>query len=132
MRVYLLAAELQAFSCSYLLFKELAAVKDQAGAHAYAWGEERSGCAGFGTSGSTTGICSWVYVCVCMGPRDVRGTQTLLQMLMAHRRVQTVSNPGCDQLKWSNSWYILKEGMSLFFLRVLGEETPGKRGQPWF
>lgn len=60
----MLAAELQAFSCSYLLFKELAAVKDQAGAHAYACGEERSGCAGFGMSGSTPGIFSWVYVCV--------------------------------------------------------------------
>lgn len=60
-RVYLLAAELQAFSCSYLLFKELAAVKDQAGAHAYVCGEERSGCAGFGMSGPTPGICSCVH-----------------------------------------------------------------------
>lgn len=38
----MLTAELQAFSYSYLLFKELAAVKDQAGAHAYACWEERS------------------------------------------------------------------------------------------
>lgn len=38
----MLAAELQAFSYAYLLFKELAAAKDQAGAHAYAGWEERS------------------------------------------------------------------------------------------
>lgn len=44
---------------------------------------------------------------------------------MAHRRVQTVSDPGRDQLKWSSSWYssgILKEGVSLFFQRILSEE----------
>lgn len=38
----MLAVELQAFSFSYLLFKELAAVKDQTGAHAYACWEEHS------------------------------------------------------------------------------------------
>lgn len=80
-RVYLLAVELQAFSFSYLLFKELAAVKDQTGAHAYAcWEEHSLPCLLWHV---------WSYarhllLGVCMhaaGPREVYGTRTRLQML---------------------------------------------------
>lgn len=56
----MLAAELQAFSYGYRLFKELAAGEAQAGAHAYACWEESSLGACAGTSGPAPGICSRV------------------------------------------------------------------------
>lgn len=51
-----------------------------------------------------------------------------LQTLMAHAKVQTARDPGSDSLKLNRSWYgsgILKEEVSSFFQRVLGEESTG-------
>lgn len=129
-RVYLLAAELQAFSYSYLLFKELAAVKHQAGAHAYGCWEERSQpCLLWHV---------WSYARHLLLGMSTRagGTRTsggvwdthTLQTLTAHTKVQTARDPGSDSLKLNRSWYgsgILKEEVSSFFQRVLEEESPG-------
>lgn len=68
----MLAAELQALSYSYVIFKDLAAVKDQAGAPAYVGGEGLVPC-----PASAPGCVSMWWA---QGPREVCGTHTLLQM----------------------------------------------------
>lgn len=96
-RVYLLAAELQALSYSYLLFKELAALKCQAGAHAYGCWEERSQpCLLWHVWSYARHLLLGLRMEEARGPREVYGTRAWLAMLVAHTRVQIVRDPGSD------------------------------------
>lgn len=84
-----MAAELQVLSYSYVIFKDVAAVKDQAGARAQGGGEASApGC---------------VSVWWAQGPRELCGTYTLLQ------------TSRCEEPKWNSSLGITKEGASLLF-----------------